>query len=102
MGFRTKEQNSEPVLPEFQQYLIDKKLVPENKVSYFAYWVSRYLRYAQKHAIDPTEFNEQPLMAFIDELRQDARIKDWQPRQADEALRLYYFHYLGKSKSMSE
>lgn len=28
MGFRTHEQNSEPVLPEFQQFLIDKKLVP--------------------------------------------------------------------------
>lgn len=98
MGFRAQEQNSEPILPEFQQYLIDKKLVPENRVSYFAYWVSRYLRYAQKHAIDSTEFNEQAIMTFIDGLRQDSRIKDWQPRQADEALRLYYFHYLGKTK----
>ncbi|MBI5214033.1 MAG: integron integrase [Nitrospirae bacterium] len=37
-------------------------------------------------------------MAFIDGLRQDGRIRDWQPNQADEALRLYYFHYLGKTK----
>ncbi|MBI4689244.1 MAG: hypothetical protein HY754_03100 [Nitrospirae bacterium] len=85
-------------MPEFQQYLINKKVVPENRVTYFAYWVSRYLRYAQKHAIDSTEFNEQSAMTFIDELRADARIQDWQPRQADEALRLYYFHYLGKTK----
>lgn len=98
MGFRTQAQNSQPILPEFQQYLIDKKLVPENRVTYFAYWVSRYLRYAQKHAIDSTEFNEQSIMTFIDGLRVDARIQDWQPRQADEALRLYYFHYLGKIK----
>jgi integron integrase len=98
MGFHTQEQNSEPLLPKFQQYLIDKKLVPESRVSYFAYWVSRYLRYAQKHTIDPTEFNEQAIMAFIDGLRQDGRIRDWQPNQADEALRLYYFHYIGKTK----
>ncbi len=98
MGFCAQEQNAEPILPEFQQYLIDKKLVPENRVSYFAYWVSRYLRYAQQHAIDPTEFNEPSITAFIDGLRQDGRIKDWQPRQADEALRLYYCHYLGKTK----
>ncbi len=98
VGFRAQEQNTEPVLPEFQQYLIDKKLVPENRVTYYAYWVGRYLRYAQKHAIDATEFNELAIMAFIDGLRQDDRIRDWQPRQADEALRLYYFHYLGKSK----
>ena len=98
MGFRTQGQNPAPILPEFQQFLIDKKLVQENRVSYFAYWVSRYLRYAQKHAVDSTEFNEPTIMSFIDELRQDSRVKDWQPRQADDALRLYYFHYLGKTK----
>ncbi len=33
-------------LPEFQKYLIDKKLVAENKTTFYAYWVSRYLAYA--------------------------------------------------------
>ena len=33
MGFCAQEQNSEPILPEFQQYLIDKKLVPENSLN---------------------------------------------------------------------
>ncbi|MBI4687186.1 MAG: integron integrase [Nitrospirae bacterium] len=32
-------------------------------------------------------------------MRSDSRIKEWQPRQADDALRLYYFHYLGKSRT---
>jgi integron integrase len=98
MDIRTQEQNALPILQEFQKYLIDKKLVPENKVSYFAHWASRYLRYAQKHAIDATEYNEQLIMTFLEELRADARIQDWQPRQAEEALSLYYFHYLGKTK----
>lgn len=34
-------------LPEFQKYLIDKKLVAENKTTFYAYWVSRFLSYAQ-------------------------------------------------------
>jgi integron integrase len=33
----------------------------------------------------------------MDMLRADERILDWQPRQADDALKLYYFHYLGKA-----
>ncbi|TAN37520.1 MAG: integron integrase [Nitrospirae bacterium] len=30
-------------------------------------------------------------------LREDEKILDWQPRQADDALKLYYFHFLGKA-----
>lgn len=30
-------------LPEFQKYLIDKKLVAENKTTFYAYWVSRFI-----------------------------------------------------------
>ena len=85
-------------LPEFQKYLIDKKLVAENKTTFYAYWVSRFLSYAQKQGAPAAEYQEPVVMAFMDELRADERIKEWQPRQADDALRLYYFHYLGKSK----
>ncbi|TAL48560.1 hypothetical protein EPN87_00260 [archaeon] len=86
-------------LPEFQKYLIDKKLVAENKTSYFAYWVSRYLTYAMRQKAPVDDYHEPVVAAFMDELRADEHIKEWQPRQADDALRLYYFHYLGKSKS---
>ena len=37
-------------------------------------------------------------MSFLEELRADDRIQDWQPHQAEEALSLYYFHCLGKTK----
>ncbi len=43
-------------LPEFQKHLLDKKLVPEAKVSFFAYWVERFLHYAQRHGITATEY----------------------------------------------
>lgn len=43
-------------LPEFQKYLLDKKLVPEAKVSFFAYWVGRFLHYAQRHDLTATGY----------------------------------------------
>ncbi|MEW6586863.1 MAG: integron integrase [Nitrospirota bacterium] len=91
-------QKGRNALPEFQKFLIDKKLVSENKTIFYAYWVSRFLSYAKKQGTSVTEYQEPVVAAFMDELRADERIKEWQPRQADDALRLYYFHYLGKSK----
>ncbi len=85
-------------LPEFQKYLLDKKLVPEAKVSFFAYWVGRFLHYAQRHDLTATGYQESNIAAFLDDLRLDNRIPDWQPRQAEDALKLYYFHYLGQTK----
>lgn len=86
------------LLPEFQKFLRDRKLVAENKTSYFAYWASRYLAYAGRHKVSGGEYRETVVAAFIDELRADAHLQDWQPRQAEDALKLYYFHYLGQAK----
>ena len=35
------------VLPEFQKYLLDKQLAPDKNIPYLAYWVSRFLTFAQ-------------------------------------------------------
>lgn len=86
-------------LPDFQKYLLDHRLIPENRVTFYAHWVSRFLRYAQKLSVNATEYHEQAVASFLEELRLDDNIKDWQSQQADDALRLYYFHYLGKSKA---
>jgi integron integrase len=83
-------------LPEFQKYLRDRKLVAEDKTTYFAYWVSRFFTYAAKRKVSVDEYRESVVNAYIDELRADERIREWQPRQAEEALKLYFFHYLGK------
>jgi site-specific recombinase XerD len=39
------------------------------------------------------------VLEFLDILRSDKRILDWQPRQADDAIRLYYFNFLGNARS---
>ncbi len=44
-------------------------------------------------------YQEPVVEAFLDELRIDNRIQEWQPRQAEDALKLYYFHYLGQTQS---
>ena len=85
-------------LPEFQKFLLEHKLVPAKNVTFFAYWVSRFLDYAKKHGISATEYHESAIIEFLDALRSEKRLQDWQYRQADDAVRLYYFHYLGKTR----
>ncbi len=84
-------------LPEFQKFLLEKKLVPENNIPFYAYWVSRYLDYARRHELSATEYQERAVIEYLNVLQSDRRVFKWQHRQADDALRLYYAHYLGKS-----
>jgi hypothetical protein len=86
-------------LPEFQEFLVKKSLAPEKNVPFLAYWVSRFLEYSRRHDIAATEYQETAVSEFLDTLRDDKKILDWQPRQADDAIKLYYFHYLGKTSS---
>lgn len=92
-------QKMRDMLPEFQRYMLDRKLVPENKTTFFAYWVVRFLSYAKRHKLSVDEYQESAVAAFLDELRLDSRIKEWQPQQAEDALKLYYLQYLDKTKS---
>jgi len=85
------------ILPEFQKFLIEKKLAPEKNVPFLAYWVSRFLGFARKHEYTSTEYNETIVQEFIETLRTDKRILDWQPRQANNAIVLYFFNFLGKT-----
>jgi integron integrase len=84
-------------LPEFQKHLREKKLAAGKNIPFLAYWVSRFLIFARKKDISIDDYNESAIIEFLDILRADAKILDWQTRQADDALKLYYFHYLGKT-----
>jgi integron integrase len=101
MGNCTSARNGQVILPEFQEYLAARKLVPSNRISFFAHWVNRYFRYAEKYGVDASDYNENAILGFLKDLRSDKRIKDWQPGQADDAIKLYYFHFRGK-KSKSQ
>ncbi len=87
------------ILPEFQKFLAEKDLVPQKKVQFFAYWVNRFIGFARDKKIDSSSYQKTVIIEFLDTLRSDERIHDWQLRQADDAIRLYYFHYLGTSEN---
>lgn len=93
---KSSSTNKEP-LPEFQKFLLDKNLAPEKNIPFLAYWVSRFLSFARNHELTATEYNEITVQEFIEALRADNRTLDWQPRQAEDAVMLYYFNYLGKT-----
>jgi len=83
------------VLPEFQAFLLDKKLAPENHVFFLALWVSKFLSFANKKQIPPDKYQENAVIEFIEDLKSNPGLSDWQIRQAGDAIRLYYFHYRG-------
>jgi hypothetical protein len=72
---------------------------PGEKHPFLAYWVSRFLTFGRQKDISTDYYNESAVIEFLDMLRTDEKILDWQPRQADDALKIYYFHYLGKAGS---
>ena len=82
------------LLPDYQKFLLDHKLAQEKNISFLAYWVSRYLRFAERKGISQVEYRETAVVEFLEQLRADQRTTEWQARQADDAIRLYYFHYL--------
>ena len=47
-------------LPEFREYLVDEKLVPEKNAGYFAFWVSKFLDCSKhkNHQADLEEKNQ--------------------------------------------
>ena len=85
-----------PTLPEFQQYLLSRKLVPEKNAPYYAYWVSRYLAFSNRlENMDKAEM----LQRFLDDLQSRQHMEDWQVQQAREAVQLYTNHFLGGNSS---
>ena len=43
------------ILPEFQRFLLEKKLVPEKNVFFYAFWASKFFNYARKKQISNVE-----------------------------------------------
>lgn len=77
-------------LPDFQQYLLSRKLVPEKSVTFFAYWANRYLTFSKRlKNADAAE----TLRLFLEDLQSRGNIPDWQIQQAQEAIQLYSDHF---------
>ena len=87
----------EEVLPEFQKYLLTRKLVKEKKVPFYAYWASKFLSFSNNNEEIGVELR---VNKFLDRLKKQKNISDWQIQQADEALRLYIGNFLNGDTSI--
>ena len=87
------------VLTEFQEFLLSKNLVPEKNAPFYAYWVGKFLNYARQRQLPTGEYQEPAVIEFLEALKTDKPISDWQHRQAVDAIRLYFFHYRGQTKN---
>lgn len=84
------------LLPEFQEYLLSRGFAEKKKVSFYAWWVSKYLSFSNRHEDLDRELRTE---RFLDELVSKEHIADWQLRQAREALRLYLDHFVEEKKA---
>lgn len=87
------------ILPEFQEFLLTKNLVPEKNAPFYAYWVGKFLNYARQRQLPTGEYQEPAVIEFLEALKTDRPISDWQHRQTVDAIRLYFFHYRGQTKN---
>lgn len=73
-------------LKEFEQFIVERKLVPDNRRSFYLSWVTRFLR--AEFSVTELEDRDK-VTCFADQLARDDSVKDWQHRQALEAVSLY-------------
>lgn len=78
------------LLSEVQNFLRSRNFLAENKISFYAYWASRFIDFSNKQEEIPSELRPK---AFIEYLRK-SETADWQIMQAEEAVGLYIKEYL--------
>jgi len=87
------------ILPEFQDFLLSRSLVPEKNLPFYANWVSKFLAFSNRNDDLAPDLKTEK---FLNELKSQKNIADWQIRQAEEALRLYFHHFLhGDTSTLS-
>ncbi len=74
---------------------MERNLVPEKNVFFHALWAGKFFAYCRKRQISSESYVENAVGEFLEALKSDPHISDWQIRQANDAIRLYYFHYRG-------
>jgi integron integrase len=85
-------------LDEFGEYLLRKSLCPEKKMKFFLFWVKRFFRQSRDWQADSWEVL---LQQFINGLRDDPSVEDWQVEQASSAIRLYFHNFQGGDSAIA-
>ncbi len=88
--------NLETVLAEYREYLQKRRLAKEKHIPYMLRWVRQFLTFAGKHR---SKSFEHVYELFGASLGKNARISDWQLRQALDAVRIYGYQFRDVSSS---
>lgn len=83
----------ESSLQQFGEFLLKGQLVRQTAVPYFVRWVRRFL---SRPASDEPLADQ--VRGFCEELERDSGLEDWQVRQADQALRIYFVNFLKRTE----
>ncbi|MFH1798334.1 MAG: integron integrase [Candidatus Omnitrophota bacterium] len=86
-------------LPEFQKFLITKQFAREETAPFYAYWVSEFLKFANDNKNFTLDINR---VTFLKNLPARENIADWQVKQAENALRLYFEQFFKKENNPEE
>jgi integron integrase len=95
--FHQQEHKMNHILPEFQKFIAQRKLAAENQIPFYANWASKFLQFSNSRQDKPLDLR---IQMFLDVLKQDKKLQDWQFTQADNALKLYIHHFLAGNTSV--
>jgi hypothetical protein len=84
------------ILPEFQDFLLSRSLVRAKNAPFYAHWVSKFFAFSNGNQDLGFSLKVQK---FLNQLKSQKKIADWQIKQAEEALRLYFHHLWGSLSS---
>ncbi len=83
----------ESSLQTFGEFLLKAQVVRPTAAPYFVRWVRRFLsRPASNEPLADL------VRGFCEELERNGGVEDWQVRQADQALRLYFVNFLNRTE----
>ena len=82
----------ETSLQQFGDFILKAQLVKEKAAPYCVRWVRRFL---MRPASDEPLADQ--VRRFCEELERDGACEDWQVRQAEQALRIYFVNFLQRT-----
>jgi hypothetical protein len=83
---------TESSLQQFGEFLLKRELVRQSAAPYFVRWVRQFLA---REASDEAVADQ--VRRFCDHLERSGRFEDWQVRQAEQALRIYFVNFLDRT-----
>ena len=84
--------DTESQLQQFGEFILKKRLARESSARFIVGWVRRFLH---RPAVDGPLVDR--VRRFCEDLARDGRTQDWQVRQAEYALRIYFISFLERT-----